>query len=164
MNSDMERRLEAVLEREIEAARSLSKTLDDERAALTGTSHEAVLEQAAHKTELLGTIEQLETERRSLCAAAQITLPPRSPGTPRTPGMVAADDAATVSFTVGERWRSLLELIASCRVANEVNGYIINSRRGHVSQLMHILRGGSSTTYGPQGKTFAKSLRALARA
>ncbi len=158
MNSDTERRLEAVLDREIEAARSLSKTLDDERVALSGTCHAEVLAQAAHKTELLAAIEQLEAERRQLCATAQITLPPRKRGT------AAVDIAETVSFNVGERWRSLLELIAACRVANEVNGYIINARRGHVSQLMNILRGGSSITYGPQGKTFAKSLRALARA
>jgi flagellar biosynthesis/type III secretory pathway chaperone len=160
MNSDTERRLESVLDREIEAARSLSKTLIDERTALTGTSHEAVLEQAAQKTELLGAIERLELERRQLCTAAAITLPPCTSATiPLTVG-----NGGEVPENLGERWRSLLELIATCRVANEVNGYIINARRGHVSQLMKILRGGASVTYSPQGKTFAKSLRALARA
>jgi len=159
MNSDTERRLEAVLDREIEAARSLSKTLIDERTALTGTSQEAVLEQAAQKTELLGVIERLEGERRQLCAAAAITLPSRKTAMPAPMG-----GTVDVNENLGERWRSLLELIATCRVANEVNGYIINARRGHVSQLMKILRGGASVTYSPQGKTFAKSLRALARA
>jgi len=156
MNSETERRLEVVLEREIVAARSLNRTLSDERTALTGTAPEAVLAQAAQKTELLGAIERLEAERRDLCAAAQITLPPRKRGEMPVPDDVPAN--------VGERWRALLELIAACRVANEVNGNIINARRGHVTQLMTILRGGTSFTYDPQGKTFAKSLRALARA
>jgi flagellar biosynthesis/type III secretory pathway chaperone len=156
MDSDTHRRLETLLEREIETARSLSKTLDAERAALTGDSSEAVIEQAAHKTELLGMIEQLETQRRQLCDAASISLPNLRHG--RAPVMTGVSDA------VADRWRALLELIAGCRIANEVNGYIINARRGQIGQLLQILRGGTPITYGPEGKTQAKSLRALARA
>jgi hypothetical protein len=33
-----------------------------------------------------------------------------------------------------------------------------------VSQLLGILRGATPLTYTPQGKTFAKALRALAKA
>jgi flagellar biosynthesis/type III secretory pathway chaperone len=156
MNSDTHRRLEVVLDREIEAARSLAAALDAERAALTSNSPDAVVEKAAQKTALFGMIEKLEAQRRELCDAASICLPNIQRG--RIPVI------SGVSDTVAERWRALLELIAGCRVANEVNGYIINARRGQVNQLFQILRGGAPVTYGPQGKTLASSLRALARA
>jgi flagellar biosynthesis/type III secretory pathway chaperone len=156
MNGDTHRSLEVVLGRELEAVRSLAMTLDAERAALTGSSPEAVIEKAAQKIELFNLIEELEAERRQLCDAAKISLPNIRSG--RTPLM------AGVSETVADRWRSLLELIASCRIANEVNGYIVNARRGQLNQLFQVLRGGAPLTYSPQGKTFAKSLRALARA
>jgi len=156
MHSDTQRRLEVVLDREIDAARSLATTLEAERAALTGNSPEAVVEKAAQKTELLGIIEKLEAERRQLCEAASISLP--NVHARRTPVI------AGVSESVADRWRSLLELIAGCRIANEVNGYIINARRGQLSQLFQVLRGATPITYGPQGKTDVRSLRALARA
>jgi flagellar biosynthesis/type III secretory pathway chaperone len=156
MNGDTHRSLEVVLDRELDAARSLVMTLDAERAALTGTSPQAVIDKAAEKTELFSLIEKLEAERRQLCDAAKISLPNMSSG--RTPLMTGVSDS------VADRWRSLLELIASCRIANEVNGYIVNARRGQLNQLFQVLRGGASLTYSPQGKTFAKSLRALARA
>jgi flagellar biosynthesis/type III secretory pathway chaperone len=155
MNNDADQRLEVVLDREIAAARSLATTLDAERVALTGGSPEAVVAHAAEKTRLFGMIEQLDAERRSLCEAARVTLPQSQRG--RLPLI------AGVSENVSERWRALLELIAGCRVANEVNGYIINARRGQLNQLFQVLRGSPSITYSPQGKTFAGSLRALAR-
>jgi flagellar biosynthesis/type III secretory pathway chaperone len=98
----------------------------------------------------------LEVQRRELCDAASISLPNIQRG--RIPVI------SGVSDTVADRWRALLELIAGCRVANEVNGYIINARRGQMNQLFQVLRGGAPVTYGPQGKTFGSSLRALARA
>jgi flagellar biosynthesis/type III secretory pathway chaperone len=58
----------------------------------------------------------------------------------------------------------LMELMAGCRTANDVNGHIIHVRQHQIRQLIDIVRGGPAITYGPQGKTFAKALRALARA
>ncbi len=138
------------MDREIAVARLLSNTLDAERSALTGDAPDAVLQQAAEKVQLLGTIERLEHERRELCAAEM----PGAAGD-ATPGMAAA---------LGERWRALLELMAGCRGANEVNGYIIRVRQNQVRQLMDIVRGAAPVVYGPQGKTLANALRALARA
>jgi flagellar biosynthesis/type III secretory pathway chaperone len=143
MNQDSRRRLEDLLDREIEAARTLAVTLAAERTALIGDSPVAVQNMAAEKTQILGAIETLEAERRSLCP------------TPTIPGLAA---------TVAERWRALMELMAGCRTANEVNGHIIHVRQHQVRQLLEIVRGGPAITYSPQGKTFAKALRALARA
>ncbi len=92
---------------------------------------------------LLESIETLEAERRELCAS------------PTGSGLAAA---------VAERWRALMELVAGCRTANEINGHIIHVRQHQVRQLIDIVRGGPAITYSPQGKTLAKALRALARA
>ncbi len=143
MEQDARRRLEDVLDREIEVARSLAETLAAERTALTGDSPAAVEEKAADKIRILETIEKLEAERRALYAL---------------PG------AAGLAAAVAERWRALMELMAGCRAANEINGHIIHVRQHQVGQLIDIVRGGPSLTYGPQGKTFAKALRALAQA
>jgi flagellar biosynthesis/type III secretory pathway chaperone len=91
---------------------------------------------------LIGRIEGLESERRRLW----------------DPEGAASSDSVTV------RWRSLMTVVARCRNANDVNGYIINMRRGQVRQLIDAVRGGAPVTYGPSGKTFATALRALARA
>jgi flagellar biosynthesis/type III secretory pathway chaperone len=142
MDHAARRRLEEVLDREIDAARSLEATLAAERTALTGDSPLAVEQKSAEKIQILETIEKLEAERRDLWA---------------TPGLGLA-------ATVAERWRALMELMAGCRTANDVNGHIIHVRQHQVQQLIDIVRGGPAITYDPQGKTFAKALRALARA
>jgi flagellar biosynthesis/type III secretory pathway chaperone len=152
MNQDERRRLEDVLDREIEAARLLAATLADERSALTGNSPQAVQQRTVEKMQRLEAIEKLEQERRSLGAAAAQDL-----------NRNGANEFDIVE-TVAERWRALMELMAGCRAANEVNGYIIHLRQGQIRQLIDIVRGGPAITYGPQGKTFAKALRALARA
>jgi flagellar biosynthesis/type III secretory pathway chaperone len=147
MNEAARHRLEDLLEREIAAARLLSSTLAAERSALTGDAPDAVLQQAAEKVQLLGTIERLESERRALATDD-----------------MAGDADHGIAAGLGERWRALLELMAGCRSANEVNGYIIRVRQNQVRQLMDIVRGTAPVVYGPQGKTIAKALRALARA
>jgi flagellar biosynthesis/type III secretory pathway chaperone len=143
MIPDARRSLEDLLDREIELAGVLSATLAAEKAALTGDSPEAVEKNAAEKIRVLESLEELDQERRALCES------------PASEGLAA---------TVVERWRRLMELMAGCRSANEVNGHIIHVRRHQIRQLIDIVRGGPSVTYDPQGKTFAKALRALARA
>jgi flagellar biosynthesis/type III secretory pathway chaperone len=154
MNQDARHRLEELLDREIDMARVLAKTLDAERAALTGASSEAVHVTTAEKLQLLGTIEKLEDERRALASAAEQALP----GTRLPRGSGVAD-------TVAKRWSTLMEVMAGCRAANQINGYIINLRQSQIKQLLGIVRGSNTPlTYSAQGKTFATALRALAKA
>jgi flagellar biosynthesis/type III secretory pathway chaperone len=145
MNHDARHRLEDLLDREITAAQSLAQTLAAERAALTGNSPEAVEEKAAEKVAVLNSIEELEGERRTLWGAS-------------------GADGAAFGHIVAERWRALMELMAGCRKANDVNGHIIHIRQNQIRQLFDIVRGGAPTTYGPQGKTLTRTLRALAQA
>jgi flagellar biosynthesis/type III secretory pathway chaperone len=145
MDHDARHRLEDLLSREITAAQTLAQTLAAERTALTGDSPEAVKEKAAEKLGLLGSIEKLEGERRTLWGTS-------------------GSDGAAFGHIVAERWRALMELMAGCRIANDVNGHIIHIRQNQIRQLFDIVRGGAPTTYGPQGKTLTRTLRALARA
>jgi|SRR5450631_1135575 flagellar biosynthesis/type III secretory pathway chaperone len=154
MDQDARNRLENLLDREIEVARLLASTLAAERSALTGDSPEAVRQNATDKIQLLETIERLENERRSLCAAADLSVA----------GNASNANDLGMAATVAERWRALMELIAGCRTANEINGYIIHVRQHQIRQLVDIVRGGPAITYDPQGKTFAKALRTLAQA
>jgi len=145
MNHDVRHRLEELLSREITAAQSLAQTLAAERAALTGDSPELVKEMAGEKIGLFNRIEELESERRTLWGAS-------------------GADVAAFGPIVTERWRALMALMAGCRKANDVNGHIIHIRQNQIRQLFDIVRGGTPTTYGPQGKTLTRTLRALARA
>jgi flagellar biosynthesis/type III secretory pathway chaperone len=153
MNEDARRRLEELLDREIEVAHALLGTLADERSALGGSVPNALEKQAAVKMQLLGQLEKLEDERRALSHIASQALPGARPAA-----------GSTLAAGVAERWRALMEIISRCRSVNELNGYIINTRRGHIQQLLGAVRGVTLTTYTAQGRTFSKSLRALAKA
>jgi len=169
--------LQDLLDREIETARALAAVLEVERAALTGDSTAAVTAAAARKIELFAVIEELEMQRRKLCDASGVMLTSITKGTKPLRAGSAAVMAGSAAVTAGgvpvstgtptaiaERWTRLLDVIAGCRLANEVNGYIINARRGQIGQLLQIIRGGAPATYGPQGRHSGSSLRALARA
>jgi flagellar biosynthesis/type III secretory pathway chaperone len=145
MNQDARHRLEELLSREITAAQSLAQLLAAERAALTGDSPGVVKEMAAEKIHLLNSIEEMESERRLLWGAS-------------------GADVAAFGHVVMERWRALMALMGGCRKANDVNGHIIRIRQNQIRQLFDVVRGGAPTTYGPQGKTLTRTLRALARA
>ncbi|MFI4889215.1 MAG: flagella synthesis protein FlgN [Steroidobacterales bacterium] len=148
---DQRRRVESLLDSELALAEQLAAVLDAERTALTGVSPDSVSEQAARKVELLTRLEQMEQARRDLCHDSGIALPP-------------VDAAGTVADAVTSRWRSLMDVMARCRSANEVNGYIINVRRNQVQQLIDVVRGTKSLTYGPAGRTYSSAQRELARA
>jgi flagellar biosynthesis/type III secretory pathway chaperone len=143
MSTDPGQRIEALLDAELALAEQLSDTLESERQALTGTVPEAVRKLAEAKVDLLLRLEQMERTRRELCPDSQIRAMPEA---------------------IRGRWHALLAAIKRCRAANEVNGYIINVRRNQVQQLIDVVRGTESLTYGPAGKTAAKALRELARA
>jgi len=162
MNShDAHQRLEAVLDREIEVARQLAATLDAERGALTGPAAGTLAQHAVDKIAALKSLETLDGERQALCdaAAIRLPLPAREMRAARS-----LPETGTSSQPLAGRWQSLMEIVAQCRKANDINGYIVNVRQGQVRQLIDIVRGGDVGTYSPQGKTFARALRALARA
>ena len=144
MAPDTQNRLASVLDRQIAVAMELASLLDAERTALAGSAADQVARRATEKVALLQSMEQLEMERNQLCE-----------------GEFASGESTIENR---RRWGSLMSIAKACRDANEVNGYIINARNHQVRQMIDILRGGASVTYGPQGKTTANALRALAQA
>ncbi len=144
MSPDTQNRLASVLDRQSAVATELASLLDAERSALSGTAADEVARRAEEKVALLQRMEGLEAERNHLFRD------------------VDADGEPPIE--IRQRWRALMSLAKSCRDANEVNGYIINARNHQVRQLIDILRGSPSVTYGPQGKTTPNALRALAQA
>jgi flagellar biosynthesis protein FlgN len=157
VNRDMssERQLEELLDRELGVAQTLAGILEQERAALVGEASHAVATLASKKAALLEQLEKLESERKSLGAAAGAAQERDATSTGRLPSLSAA---------AGRRWQSLMGLVATCRDANEANGLIVNLRQGQVRALLDIVRSSPAVTYGPQGRTFAKAVRPLARA
>jgi flagellar biosynthesis/type III secretory pathway chaperone len=65
-----ERQLEELLDRELGVAQTLAGILEQERAALVGEASHAVATLASKKAALLEQLEKLESERKSLGAAA----------------------------------------------------------------------------------------------
>ena len=153
MNAPADPRIEQILDRQIQTATRLAAVLEAERDALTGTSPERVSETAADKVRLLEAFEQLELERRRLCAESGIS----------TGDAASADANPGLARSLSQRWQSLMGLLAACRNANETNGLILNLKMGQVRQLLDIVRGGPAVTYGPNGQTFAAAVRPLAR-
>ncbi len=153
MNLPAQARIEQLLDQQIRVAQELAAVLESERDALTGDSPALVCEKAAQKVKLLEEFEHLENDRRRLCAESGL------------PALPAADTPAVsgIAQTITQRWRSLMGLLATCRNANETNGLILNLKQGQIRQLLDIVRGGPTLTYGPQGQTFASAVRPLAR-
>lgn len=152
MNPVSTARLEQLLDQQIEVARELAAALEAERDVLTGTSAALLNEATTRKMHLLGQLDQLERDRRRLFAESGY-------GTPAGDALPAGS-----SNPVARRWNSLLDLMVQCRNTNETNGLILKLRQGQVHQLLGILRGSPSPTYGPAGQTFTAGFRPLARA
>ena len=149
--------LENLLDQELEIARALASTLENERKALVSDQAHAIADIASNKAALLERLEKLESQRRNLVAQEQPQTEDDADALTRT--------MTGISSAVGRRWQSLMGLVAACRDANEANGLIVNLRQGQVRQLLDIVRGNTApVTYGPQGRTFAKAVRPLARA
>jgi flagellar biosynthesis/type III secretory pathway chaperone len=166
---DLQSELAAHLDRQIAAAHSLLKTLEDERTALKGADVQALEHAGAAKVDALTHFERLEQERRRMCVAhddrsaferlietLDLQIERQSPRN-------SIGSGATLKAT----WQRLLELTGRCRDANQTNGLIVGYRQKQIRQLLSLLRGASSAdTYSPSGapNVNAASARAIARA
>lgn len=137
----------------------LHKLLTDESAALQRLEgllereHESLLandfagfEQAGKAREAcVGELVCLEDERHALCRAMTVSTDRQD-----LERLIArCDDSGALLAT----WGRCLELAASCQVANDRNGKLVNTRLGHVQSVLDILtdRPGRPKTYGRQG-------------
>jgi flagella synthesis protein FlgN len=127
--------LSELIDRQIEAMRTLHACLQAERRALETRNAEELSQAAAGKSERLTVIATLEQQRVGLVPDAQ-----------------AMALACGSEPELGGRWQELLELTASCRDLNEANGTLIRWQRRRVEGTLRLLRGASGPAiYGPDG-------------
>ena len=129
-----EKSLIEVLDEQIECARAMLGTLDNESRALVAGDTEGLNAASADKARLVESLEGLEQERRALAAALGI------------------DGGAKRSDDAGRRWRRLLELLEACRDGNLRNGGLVAQRRGQVTAALKLLRGAQSELYDAHGR------------
>ncbi len=139
--------LAQVLDEQIAAATRLAEGLRVERAALSGRTIEALHTATRDKEQLFARFEELEQERRMLCATL-------GAGTERS-SMEAVLRAQPRVAREGlqARWQRLMELAARCRDANETNGMIAQNRQRQLLQLLGLMRSAAhgGATYGRTG-------------
>lgn len=156
-------RLEAILVDEEQAARALLAALEAETAALGGRDADALARATADKSRALETLESLERGRREFCSRFGA-----GPTQADLDAWLAAyADGSPQAAALGQRWRSLNELLRSCRKTNQANGLVVASLQRRVQQALNLLRSGSTEppVYGPTGSSLSTpSARAIARA
>lgn len=139
----------------------LHKLLTDESAALQrleallDREHESLLandfagfEQAGKAREVcVGELVCLEDERHALCRAMNASTDRDRQDLERL--IVRCDGSAALLVT----WGQCIELAARCRVSNDRNGKLVDTRLGHVQSVLDTLtdRAGRPKTYGRQG-------------
>ncbi|MDX1561843.1 MAG: flagellar protein FlgN [Gammaproteobacteria bacterium] len=112
-----------VLSEQIHCAEAMLGTLAEETDALRQGDPEKLNSASASKAKLVEALEQLETERRELTDAMQVTL------------------QSTEGSEAGRKWRRLLELLAECRSTNIENGNLVNARREQITAALKLIRG-----------------------
>ncbi len=124
-----------LLERQSAALEAVLEWLQQEREALLARDAAAVELAGREKEAALGTVADLEVQRRALA-----------------PDLDAMETLATQP-DIGRRWERLLELTRQCREQNEANGRMIRRQQRRVAAALQLLRGASAggQLYGPDG-------------
>jgi flagella synthesis protein FlgN len=126
------------------AAHRLHAVLKDESAVLASADDAALLEITGIKTQLLQSLEVLESERMHLIGELRT-------GSRHAPfAMVRALTPYPAALTA---WDDAVETLKACRALNEANGTVVELRLRQVRQALALLTGASPAAglYGPQG-------------
>ena len=116
-----------VLQAQLDALNKIEAILGNERHALETRAPEALLEVAEAKTEALGTLSDLEEQRKSMSLELS-----------------------------GDEISQLNELTARCRLMNQENAALLNAQQQHVHRLLGLLRGDRDarpSSYDAKGRT-----------
>jgi flagellar biosynthesis/type III secretory pathway chaperone len=137
----------------------LDELLEQEFAALQVQDPRGLEEIAAQKQLVVSTLDNLETERRSMAAAAGFGAD--------GDGMSQLLEWCGDDSTVAAAWQDLLALAGRCERDNRRNGAINLMRREQMRGAIAVLSGNSecAPVYGPTGREAASAEhRELARA
>ena len=158
-SGETQQALSRLLSDELQSARELQRTLDQEFDALSQGEADRITEITAQKQlQTLRLGQHLQARDRFL---AEHKLPAGQQGTDAIVKRLPADAAAA------NLWQELQSVGRRLRERNEVNGGIIAHGQRHVRQALAILSGQSGTgdTYGPEGTSCPGQLsQALAKA
>ena len=149
ISSTQHQALSHLLSTELESARVLLRTLEQEFAALSRGDAESIAEATAEKQrQTLRMGQHLQMRDRFLsdnaCSGGQ-------QGTDALIAQLPVDAGAAIL------WRDLQQVALQLRDKNEINGGIIAHGQRHLRQAVAILSGQSvnGDTYGPQGNRCA---------
>lgn len=123
-------------------AERLSHVLEREKAALIDQDVDAIERAVAAKHSAAADLETLEERRQDLCRDLL------GDATPERGALSAALDDPQL-------WPRFCAALRACHEANAVNGRLVNLRRRHVRQALHILSGSprdAADTYGPDAE------------
>ena len=137
----------------------LEDLLHQELDALESQDAERLEQIAGSKQTLVATLDGLETERRTLAAAAGCDVD--GPGMEKLLRLCGADAA------LADAWQALLDTAARCEKSNRRNGAISLMRREQMRSAIAVLSGSTENVlvYGPAGReTGSTEPRELARA
>ncbi len=150
----------SVLEKSGATALRLCQCLAEEQMALGGSDADLLAQVTATKTALLGELEVIEQQRRTLCRQ-----------------LGSGDDRAAMESLMARleapngslhrQWQALSDTLRECQQANQANGLIVSAMQRRVRQTLGLLRGTDpdNATYGPGGAAqYSATARAIARA
>jgi flagellar biosynthesis/type III secretory pathway chaperone len=142
-------RLDACLQREIQAGGRLLEILRREHQALTANDLARLDEAVAEKAGLVAAMEACGSERNALLRDAGFDADRTA-----MDRLLDQHDSQRRSG-VQRAWTRLLEIGAECQRQNLINGIIIQAGQQHARQALAILRGQPAVTggeYGPEGQ------------
>ncbi len=150
--------LQRILDRSLECAGRLEDLLHDERSALELQDTGKLRAVTTSKDLCVQCLENLESERRSLCVAAGYTA--------SESGMKDLLRWCDRSSLVTPVWIKLLHSARQCEALNRTNGAIGRLTYEHVMSALAVLGGSTSGTplYNPEGQESTRfQQRPLAR-
>jgi flagellar biosynthesis/type III secretory pathway chaperone len=128
--------LSAVLQEQIRCAEAMLDVLARENQALRDGDMELLGAAGADKARIVGSLEQLEGERRSLATAI---------------GAATRVAAGHEDARSSPEWQTLLRSVAACKTLNEQNGALLKARSEHVRATLTLLRGAEPDVYAARG-------------
>ncbi len=142
--------IQAVLEDQLATSRTLHEILGLEQRAIAERDYDAMHQCGEDKQTQLVRLESLEIERRQLFDA------------------MGLDDKTELEDPVlTELWHNVLDMLATCQKANEVNGAIVRTQRAQIQRALDLLAGseGPNAVYAANGMAARRSQpRTIAKA
>ena len=122
--------LQRIVEQNLECAVQLSELLHEERHALEEQDVDSLRAVAANKQLAVQRMEEIEKQRRSLCAAMGVGVD--------APGMDELQSLCDPKASVKPMWDKLINIVAECEALNRSNGAISRLRSAQLKSVLEM--------------------------